>query len=209
MDSYPGGRARDPREGHLGADRSSGSSAHGNKYNLFLPLLTGGRRDDIAELGAARAADAAAARDELSRRAHVTTAQPGIDFPASTDKATAMLADPPGHLRRRRCCRGSADVLSTSTTSRPRRSAIGTGQPSSPADQTNLMEQGGPMPQDAVTTLAAAALPRRRQGGGNELRTRTLDALHEGTAGLDGHPGDSSRSSALSRIRTPASSCVR
>ena len=152
--------------------------AHGNKFNLFLPLLTGGGGTDYADLSRLGLQTQQQLATELGRRAHVTSDETDRVFNwLSKDKAAAPLltrlglsAKPTGMLQEFVWW-----VVDEHWAANAKEQ--GTGQPSSAADQTNLKTKVTDA-QDAVKTLAAAALPAKASKADlDELRTRTLDAF--------------------------------
>ena len=65
---------------------------HGNQYNLFLPLLTGGSGNDYANLNALGLQTQPQLATELGKRAHVTSDETGRVFNwLSKDKEAAPL----------------------------------------------------------------------------------------------------------------------
>ncbi len=165
--------------------------AHGNKYNLFLPLLTGGGGTDYADLNALGLQTQQQLAAELGKRAHVTSDETDRVFNwLSTDKEAAPLlkrlaltAKPTGMLQEFVWW-----VVDEHWAANAKES--GTGTPSSAADRTNLQARVSES-QEAVKTIAAAGLPATASKSDlDELRTRTLGAFAKAGWTWPAAPGD-------------------
>jgi hypothetical protein len=153
--------------------------AHGNPYNLFLPLLAQGKgyasKDDLGLQTQAQLAG------ELGRKAHVTTDMTAQVYRwLAADKAASALlgrlkltAAPTGMLQEFLWWVVDEHWADHATES----AASGTGTPSAPGDKTALAAEVKPV-EAAVESLAVAALPATASKADlDELRTRTLAAF--------------------------------
>jgi hypothetical protein len=152
--------------------------AHGNKYNLFLPLLTGGGGSDYADLNALGLQTQRQLATQLGARAHVTSDETDRVFNwLSKDKEAAPLltrlgltAKPGGMLQEFVWW-----VVDEHWAANAKEQ--GSGPMSSAADKTNLQAKVAEA-QEAVKPLAAAGLSAKATKADlDELRTRTLDAF--------------------------------
>ncbi|HEY7537048.1 MAG TPA: DUF4157 domain-containing protein [Gaiellaceae bacterium] len=152
--------------------------AHGNAYNLFLPLLEKGK--DYAGLSALGLQTQRQLAVELGNRAHVTSDETGRVFGwlAASKEAKPLLARlglasaPAGMLKEFLWW-----VVDEHYAANAKEAAAGSGTPSSAADRKSLTDKVNEA-QEATKNLAAAGLPAKATKSDlDELRTRTLDAF--------------------------------
>ena len=152
--------------------------AHGNAYNLFLPLLEKGK--DYAALSALGLQTQRQLAVELGRRAHVTSDETGrVHGWLAADKEAKPLLDrlglkaaPTGMLKEFLWW-----VVDEHYAVNAKEGADGSGAPTTPAQRKSLVDKVAEA-QEATKNLAVAGLPAKATKSDlDELRTRSLGAF--------------------------------